>query len=153
MSSGLTPPPPPLSLFFQENWPSSSNRLYQISSIPAHRCFLTCVCLLLSESKEHLSAWTCYLWPHILTCSFFKKSFWNFKNLFNCNWRRVALQSCVGLCRTSPWISHQCTCGPSLLNLPPASLPIPPLWVATEPRVELPPSQQQIPLAVLHMML
>ena len=48
-----------------------------------------------------------------------KFSFFIF-NLFY--WRIIALQSCVGFCHTSPWISHRYTYVPSLLNPPPISL-------------------------------
>ena len=47
-------------------------------------------------------------------------------NLFF-NWRIIALQNFVGYCQTSTWISHRYTYIPSLLNLPPTSLSIPPL--------------------------
>ena len=43
------------------------------------------------------------------------------------NWRVIALQNVVVFCQTSAWISHRYTYIPSLLNLPPISLPIPPL--------------------------
>ena len=42
-------------------------------------------------------------------------------------WRVIALQNFVVFCQTSTWISHRYTYIPSLLNLPPISLPIPPL--------------------------
>ena len=48
----------------------------------------------------------------------------------------IALQYCVGFCRSSTYISHWYTCVPSLLKLPPFSLPIPPLQVVTEPQSE-----------------
>ena len=38
---------------------------------------------------------------------------------FMFNWRMIALQYCVGFCRTSTWISHRYTYVPSLLNLLP----------------------------------
>ena len=38
------------------------------------------------------------------------------KFIFNC--RIIALQCCVGFCRTSTWLSHRYTYVPSLLNLP-----------------------------------
>ena len=50
-----------------------------------------------------------------------------FFNLFIVNWRIIALQNFVVFCQTSAWISHRYTYIPSLLNLPPISLPIPPL--------------------------
>ena len=42
------------------------------------------------------------------------------------------LYNCVGVYHTSAWISHGHPYVPSLLNLPPASRPIPPLQVVTE---------------------
>ena len=50
-----------------------------------------------------------------------------FLNLFIVNWRIIALQNFVVFCQTSTRISHRYTHIPSLLNLPPISLPIPPL--------------------------
>ena len=47
-------------------------------------------------------------------------------NLFF-NLRIIALQNFVVFCQTSAWISHRYTYIPSLLNLSPISLPIPPL--------------------------
>ena len=42
------------------------------------------------------------------------------------SWRIIALQNCLGFCQTPPWISHQYTYVPSLLNsLPPPSPPHP----------------------------
>ena len=41
-------------------------------------------------------------------------------------WRIIALQNFVVFYQTSTWISHRFTYVPSLLNLPPTSLPIPP---------------------------
>ena len=37
---------------------------------------------------------------------------------------------------------------PALLNLPPTSHPIPPLWVVTKPQVELPVLHSNFPLAI-----
>ena len=42
------------------------------------------------------------------------------------NWRIVTLQYGDGFYHTSTWIGHRHTHVPSLLNLPPTSLPIPP---------------------------
>ena len=42
-------------------------------------------------------------------------------------WRIIALQNFVVFCQTSTWISHRFTYIPSLLNLLPISLRIPPL--------------------------
>ena len=44
--------------------------------------------------------------------------------LFFLSWRIIALQKFV-FCQTSKWISHRYTYIPSLLNLPPISLPSP----------------------------
>ena len=44
------------------------------------------------------------------------------------NWRIIALQNFVLFCQTSTWISHRYIYIPSLLNLPPISLPIPLLY-------------------------
>ena len=49
-----------------------------------------------------------------------------YKNLFF-NWSIIALQNFVVFRQTSTWISHSYTYIPSLLNLPPISLPLPPL--------------------------
>ena len=43
------------------------------------------------------------------------------------NWRIIALQNFVVFCQTAPWINHRYTYSPSLVNLPPISLRIPPL--------------------------
>ena len=51
---------------------------------------------------------------------------WSFCFVFF-NWRIIALQNCVVFCQTLTWISHRYAYVPSLLNLPPISLPIPPL--------------------------
>ena len=40
-------------------------------------------------------------------------------------WSIIALQNFVVFCQTSTWSSHGCTYLPTLLNLPPTSLPIP----------------------------
>ena len=47
------------------------------------------------------------------------------------NWLMIALQYWFDFCRTSAWISHRDTYGPSFLNLPPTSHPFPPLEVVT----------------------
>ena len=49
------------------------------------------------------------------------------KNLFTFYWRIIVLQNFAVFCQISTWISHRYTYIPSLLNLPPISLPIPPL--------------------------
>ena len=48
-------------------------------------------------------------------------------HVFFFNWRIIALQYCVGFCRTSAWISHKCMYVPSLPNPPPNLPPHPPL--------------------------
>ena len=58
---------------------------------------------------------------HLLLVDFLKKV-----NLFF-NGRIIALLNFVVFCQTSTWVSHRWTYIPSLLNLPPISLPIPPL--------------------------
>ena len=70
-------------------------------------------------------------------------------SFFFFNWRIIALQNFVVFCQTSTWISHRYTYIPSLLNLPPISLPIPappgwyraPVWVSW--------ATQQIPAGYL----
>ena len=57
------------------------------------------------------------------------------------------LPCCVDFCHTTMWISHKFTYVPSLLNLPPHSHTIPPLWVATESWVELSVLHRNFPLA------
>ena len=46
-------------------------------------------------------------------------------SFFFFNWSINALQCCVVFCHTSTGVSHRYTYGPSLLNLPPTSHPIP----------------------------
>ena len=64
------------------------------------------------------------------------------------SWRIIALQNFVVFCETSTWISHMYTYIPSLLNLPPFSLPILPLYIDTEPLFEFPEPHSKFPLAV-----
>ena len=64
------------------------------------------------------------------------------------NWRITALQNFVVFCQTSTWISHRYTYIPSLFNLPPICLPIPPLQVDTEPLFEFPETYNKFPLAI-----
>ena len=68
-----------------------------------------------------------------------------FNYLFIFSWRIIALQYCVGFCRTSTWVSHRYTYIPSLLNLPPTSHPILSLWAVTDPQFE---SYDKFPLAI-----
>ena len=51
----------------------------------------------------------------------------DFFNWFIFYWRIIALQNFAIFCQTSIWISHRYTYIPSLLELPPISLPILPL--------------------------
>ena len=67
--------------------------------------------------------------------------------LFYFYWSIIALQRCVSFCCTVKWISCMYTYIPSLLHLPP-TLPIPPLWVITEPWAELPVMYSRFPLAI-----
>ena len=39
------------------------------------------------------------------------------------NWRTIVLQRGVGFCYTTTWVSHRYTQAPSLVSLPPTSLP------------------------------
>ena len=58
--------------------------------------------------------------------------FFSIYNTFSClkfilfNWRIIALQCCVAFCHTSTWISHRYKHVPSLLSLPPISIPLHP---------------------------
>ena len=74
--------------------------------------------------------------------------FLNYINLFTFYWRTIVLQDFVVFCQTSTWISHKYTYTPSLLNLPPISLPIPPLWVDTESLFEFPGPYSKFLLAI-----
>ena len=66
------------------------------------------------------------------------------------SWTRLSdwTNDCVGFCQTSTWISHRYTYVPSLLNLPPTTLPIPPLYVVAEPCSESPESHSKFALAI-----
>ena len=61
-----------------------------------------------------------------LICEIFSNHYFLINLFFN--WRIIALQNFVVFCQISTWVSHTYTYAPSLLNLPPISLPIPPLW-------------------------
>ena len=63
-------------------------------------------------------------------------------------WKISVLQNFVVFCQTSTWISHRYTYIPSFLSLPPISLPIPSLWVDTEPLFEFPEPYSKFPLAI-----
>ena len=74
------------------------------------------------EQKSKLLLWekTCWSWSVVL-----------FFNVFN--WRIIALQNFVAFCHTSIRISHRYTHVPSLPDLPPISLPIPPFSLSQRP--------------------
>ena len=79
----------------------------------------------------------------------FLVSFWSdfFFQFFN--WRIIALQNFVVFCQQkSTWINHRYTYIPSLMNLPPISLPILPFQVDTEPLFEFPEPFSKFPLAI-----
>ena len=57
----------------------------------------------------------------------------------------IPLHNCDGFCQMSTWSRHRCMYVPSLLNLPPTSLSIPPLWVVTEHQLLVRCVTQQIP--------
>ena len=63
-------------------------------------------------------------WPTNIWNSFFFFNFIFLKNVFK--WRKIALQCCVGFCHTTTQISHNHTCIPSILRLP----PLPPPYIA-----------------------
>ena len=70
-----------------------------------------------------------FIWAsHWVTAAitFFFFFFFRLKKFFF-NLRIIALQNFAVFCQTSTWISHRYTYIPSLLNLPPTSLPTPPL--------------------------
>ena len=62
-------------------------------------------------------------------------------------WRIIALQNFAVFCQTSTWINHKYTYIPSLLKLPPISLPTPPLQVDTELLFKFPEPYSKFPLA------
>ena len=68
--------------------------------------------------------------------------------VFSFNWGVIALQYCVGFYHISTWVSRRYTYVPCLVNLPPTSHPILPLWVVIEHGFELPASDSKFPLAV-----
>ena len=72
------------------------------------------------ESKQ----WGCFSSYSWFIRDFLKKIF---------NWKIIALQNFVVFCHTSTWISHRYTHVPSLLNLSPFSLPIPPFSLSQSP--------------------
>ena len=79
-----------------------------------------------TEQQQNLTQMDRSLW-FILTdpVFFLSPTHFIFKILFIFNWRIIALQYHVGFCHTTTWISHRYTYVPSLLSLPPTSLPIP----------------------------
>ena len=60
----------------------------------------------------------------------------------------VALWCCVGFCYTRKWISYVYTYIPSLLDLLPSHVHIPPLWVNTGHQAELPALYGSFTLAI-----
>ena len=70
------------------------------------------------------------------------------KSLLFFYWRIIALQNFVVFCQTSTWISHRYAYIPSLLNLLPISLSIPPLQVDTEILFEFPERYSKFQLAI-----
>ena len=64
------------------------------------------------------------------------------------NWSIITLYSNDGFCHTSTWISHRHTHVPSLWNLTPSPLPIPPPRVLQSTGLEFPASYSKFPLAV-----
>ena len=88
-----------------------------------------------AESRTRLSDWIELNWVSLHVCVghmyiYFGKIsiqvIFSFLKKFNFYWRIIALQNFV-FCQTSALISHRYTYIFSLLNLPPHSLPIPPL--------------------------
>ena len=73
---------------------------------------------------------------------------WNYYNIVFFYWKIIALQNFVVFCQTSTWISHRYTYIPSLLKLALISLPIPPLYVDTEPLFEFPEPYSKFLLAI-----
>ena len=69
-------------------------------------------------------------------------------NVFIFNWKIIALQSCIGFCHISTWISHRYIYVLSLLNLPPTSHPIPPLYIFTQHQIWAPVSGSKFSLAI-----
>ena len=65
------------------------------------------------------------------------------------DWRIITLYYFDGFCYTSTWINHRYTYVPSLYNLPPTFLPIPPLWIVTDHQLWAPCIIQQIPTGYL----
>jgi len=81
----------------------------------------------------------------LINSLFFKKYF---------NWRMIALQNFVVSCHTSTRISHRYTNVPSLLDLPPISLPIPPFSLSQSPCLSsLSHTANSRRLSILHMVL
>ena len=92
-----------------------------------------------SKSWTWLSNWTELNWlnEEIFTVALIFISSWCiFKFIFN--WRIITLQSCVGFCHTTTWISKKYTYVCSFLNLPPTPNSTATLSVFTGHQVELP---------------
>ena len=115
-------------------------------------------CHMMSSVKFIIIAFLCIL---ILLFMFFKKWIFVFNNknmtsflfyIFFLSlffyWMIIALQNFVVFCQTSTGISHTYTYIPSILNLPPISLPTQHLYVDSEPLFELPEPCSKFPLAI-----
>ena len=104
--TGIDPGPPVLQPWTLSHWTIKEVSVFH------HAHFLFSICNLFS-------------FPSVL-CVFLSSLFFPPIYLFF-NWKIIALQNFVVFCQTSTWISHRYTYIPSLLNLPPLSLPIPAL--------------------------
>ena len=132
---------------------SSSMLSLKIKKKTAHntkagrRGFLHCPLRLLI-----LSVWSdLFILQEIMTCLVHLKVVFIYFFIFNLYfyWRIIALQNFVVFCQASAWIpAIGIHINPSLLNLPPISCPIPPLWIDTEPQFEFPEPYSKFPLAI-----
>ena len=76
--------------------------------------------------RERLS--TPVFWPREFHAQYNWVTFFLFPPIIFISWRLITLQYCSGFCHTLTRISYGFTCVPHP-NPPPASLPIPSLWV------------------------
>ena len=91
------------------------------SNIPGSYAILFFTALDFTFTTRHIHNWMLFpLWP---------SHFFFFFSFINISWRLITLQYCSGFCHTLTWISHGFTCVPHPELPPPASLPIPSLWV------------------------